>query len=182
MDCTSTPANKLIQQSQPSYRGFVNTSKFWVRGVWFSRVQTNSSPLYGSLNGQVQSRRTSSLTKIHLVYHHHWRAWTGQHCSTFLSPWTGKPWSNTQIGCHLVLQPPSSCIMLLKPNKHLLHCCALHHDFSFIPPQNPSLHLSITTIDHILGVYNILADIASRKHQTKPFDFLSWFKSLYIST
>ena len=38
---------------------------------------------------------------------------------------------------------------------------------------------AILAIDHLLGIYNIMSDFASRKHTTNPTDFLTLFTSTF---
>ena len=167
--------SELIQQPTASFQGFVDASKFGVGGVWFSGsdqllpivwfiewpesiralIITDDNP-NGTLTiadlelaGIVLHFLALEQTVINLQ-HKSVAIW----CDNLPAvAWCYRARTSTStIAAHLLM----------------IFAFRLHHTKSSMP-----------TVDHISGVFNILADAASCTHPTNPSEFLSWFTSLF---
>ena len=171
-----THVRELTPRHRPQYRGLVDASKWGVGGVWFP----GSDPLAPFVwffewpeairNALCTAQNpTGSLTISDLELmgvFMHWLA-LEQAVGTKLHHQSPAIWCDNlpAVAWTYKFRTSTSQIAanILRALATRLHVC----------------QAGTLSVDHISGVYNVMADVASRKHTTNPSDFLTYFSSKF---
>ena len=171
-----THARKLVTH-KPSYQGLVDTSKWGVGGVWFSGKQ-NLPPfvwylewpqaICDELCSPTNPTGQISISDLELMgIFMHWMALEQavdnlKHTSVAI--WCDNISSVAWIYKFRTSTSPIAS-SILKALATRMHVC----------------QSGLLAIDHISGLFNVMADVASQKHSTDPHTFLSTFSTTFPS-
>jgi hypothetical protein len=169
-----THARELVEHP-PSFRGFVDASKWGVGGVWFGGSDQVEplvwffewpSTIRDAMVGPTRNSGTLSISDLELagIFMHFLalEAYT-QHLNISLTHKSVAIWCDNlpAVAWTYKFRTATS-----KPAARLLRALAVRlHE----------THSALINIQHISGVYNKMADVASRKHPTDPTAFLTLF-------
>lgn len=168
---------ELIKQTKPAFQGLVDASKWGVGGVWFrgtkklepfvwffewpdavrTQLCTSSNPT-GSIT-------ISDLELLGILMH-----WLALEKAV---PITELRHTSPAIWCDNI----SAVTWIYKFRTNVSPLAA-----NILTAFATRLHVcqaSILSVDHISGVFNTMADVASRKHTTNPLSFLKYFTSTF---
>ena len=173
-----THVNELVER-EPSYRGFVDASKWGVGGVWFGGTSWLEpivwffqwpSNISDSLCSSANPTGPITISDLELAgivlqflvleaaMHRHKRKLQHQTVAIWCDNMPAVAWTYK-------FRASTSRIA-----SRLLRAFAVR------------LHTTksaLTNVNHISGVYNTMADVASRKHTTNPSDFLTKFSTTF---
>ena len=162
---------------KPSYQGLVDASKWGVGGVWFSGEQ-NLPPVVWYLQWpqEVRDELCSatnptgriSISDLELMgIFMHWMALEQAVDPKALYHASVAIWCDNISAVAWIYKFRTStspiASSILKALATRMHVC----------------HAGLLAIDHISGLYNVMADVASRKHSTDPHTFLSNFSTTF---
>ena len=172
-----THVRELILHKDPTYRGLVDASGWGVGGVWFggSRKLTPfvwyckwPENVSAQLCTNANKSGTITISDLELLgIFMHWLALEDAVGTKNLSHSSPAIWCDNMPAVTWVHKFRSNvssiAANILRAFATRLHCC----------------HSGLLAVDHISGIFNILADTASRKHSTNNKRFLHAFNTLY---
>jgi hypothetical protein len=160
-----------------SYQGFVDASKWGVGGVWFGGI-SHLSPIvwFWEWPPEVQNNLVTSSNRSGLLTISdlelmgillHWLVLEASVNTTTLIHSSIAIWCDNLPAVSWIYKMRTSTSPVASRILRALAVRLQHHQTGLL------------AIDHISGIYNIMADVASRKHVSHPMHFLTYFTKTF---
>ena len=174
MQSRPTHVRELVTH-KPSYQGLVDASKWGVGGVWFSGTEDLPpfvwylewpQSIRDELCSPTNKNGRLSISDLELMgIFMHWMA-----LEQAIGNLTHK---SVAIWCDNI--PAVSWIFKFRTSTSIVASAIL----KALATRMHVRHAALMAIDHISGLFNVMADVASRKHSTNPTTFLTSFSTTF---